>query len=114
MRVNLSELCRTNGLNMQQQQWCLAMFMLIFYHLLCAGRFLYSDIQPLSELGIAPDLHPEGPSSLPAEAPADIRKELASDRRREGLRKAAVSTRLPRLTQVCAVVNVRTVANYHM
>lgn len=74
-----------------------------FYHLLCIGRFLYSDLQPLSELGIAPDPHPEGPSSLPAEVPADIRKELASDRRREGLRKAAVSTRLPRLTQVCAV-----------
>lgn len=65
------------------------------------GRFLYSDLQPLTEPGIAPDPHPEGPSSLPAEAPADIRKELASERRREKLRKNAVLTRLPRLTQVC-------------
>lgn len=64
------------------------------------GRFLYSDLQPLTELGIPPDPHPEGPSSLPAEAPADIQEELASDRRREGLRKAAVVTRLPRLIQV--------------
>lgn len=65
------------------------------------NRFLYSDLEPLSELGIVPDPHPEGPSSLPTEAPPDIRKELANERRREGLRKAAVSTRLPRLTQVC-------------
>lgn len=71
----------------------------------CIGRLLYSDLEPLSELGIAPDPHPEGPSSLPAEAPADIRKELASDRQREGLRKAAVLTRLPRLTQVKDVQN---------
>ena len=72
---------------------------------LLVDRFLYSDLQPLTELGIAPDPHPEGPSSLPAEAPPDIRKELASERRREGLRKAAVSTRLPRLTQVCIAVD---------
>lgn len=63
-------------------------------------RFLFSDLQPLTEVGTAPDPHPEGPSSIPTEAPADIRKELAIERRREGLRKAAVSTRLPRLTQV--------------
>ncbi|CAN0130974.1 unnamed protein product, partial [Ectocarpus sp. 6 AP-2014] len=65
-------------------------------------RFLYSDLQPLTELGVAPDPYPEGPSSLPAEPPADIRKELAHERRREGLRKAAVSTRLPRLTKAAA------------
>lgn len=63
-------------------------------------RFLYSDLQPLVELGITPDPHPEGPSSLPVEAPEDIRKELANDRRREGLRKAAVLKKLPRLTEV--------------
>lgn len=74
---------------------------------MCVGRFLYADLQPLTELGIAPDPHPEGPSSLPAEAPADIRKELASDQRREGLRKAAVLTRLPRLTQACTVYRRR-------
>jgi len=74
---------------------------MIWYVSWLVDRFLYSDLEPLSELGIAPDPHPEGPSSLPAEAPPDIRKELASERRREGLRKAAISTRLPRLTQVC-------------
>lgn len=63
-------------------------------------RFLYSDLQPLAELGIAPDPHPEGPSALPVEAPEDIRKELANDRRREGLRKATVLKKLPRLTEV--------------
>ncbi|CAM9852836.1 unnamed protein product [Scytosiphon promiscuus] len=64
-------------------------------------RFLYSDLQPLTE-GIVPDPHPEGPSSIPAEAPADIREELTKEWQREGIRKAAVSTRLPRLTEAAA------------
>lgn len=64
------------------------------------ARFLYSDLEPLTEAGIAPDPHPEGPSSLPVEAPEDIRKELANARQMEGLKKAAVSRHLPRLAEV--------------
>lgn len=54
----------------------------------------------MSELVIAPDPHPEGPSSLPVEAPEDVRKELANDRQREVLRKTAVFKQLPRMTEV--------------